>query len=122
MRLSRALHFRKFLAWLAIIAILIGGLLPTAVTAVADPGSVSPIVAFCGGKTGTPAEHPASLPCRHCALCGRIVLSLTPGHGGFLIADHIAYTLIRPLLPPPAALGRPNLCSSSQPRGPPPAV
>jgi hypothetical protein len=119
-KLTRAQHARKLSAWLAIVAILIGALLPTAVSAASYPSLASPHEAFCGGKSGAPAEHPAPLPCQHCALCARLVVhGLAPTHSGVLIARGLACTFVRLSLPSSTPLGPSILSGSPQPRGPP---
>ena len=57
-------------AWLAIVALLIDGLLPTAVSAAALPDRAAP-VALCGAAAGdtAPGRAPPTLPAHRCALC-----------------------------------------------------
>jgi len=84
----RRIHL--FAARLAIIAMLIDGLLPTAVSAAMRSGTAAPTVPLCSAAAGTPLpakEAPAS-PARHCALCAvcaACVAGLPPRQGdGFI--------------------------------------
>jgi hypothetical protein len=68
-------------AWIAILAPLIAALLPTAVSAAAEPGA--PVsIARCSAARGSPAKHDASPLIRHCAVCCSCVFGLTPSRPG----------------------------------------
>lgn len=80
-------RLRTFAAWLAIAALLIDGMLPTAVTAMTPGGGQAP-AAFCSGASGipVPGKPPSSLPLRHCALCAAFFVALLPPRPGGLPA------------------------------------
>jgi hypothetical protein len=86
----RRIHL--FAARLAIIALLIDGLLPTAVSAAARIDATAPALPLCSAATGAPSpvkEVPA-LPLRHCALCAVCaagVAGLLPSRQGDGCAD-----------------------------------
>jgi hypothetical protein len=60
-----------FAARLAIVAMLIDGLLPTAVSAAVRSGTAAPSLPLCSAAAGAPrpAKEAPALPARHCALC-----------------------------------------------------
>jgi hypothetical protein len=108
-------------AWLAIAALLIDGLLPTAFAA---ETRFAPPPALCSAAAGSPqpGRHTPLLPVRHCALCLASLTGLLPSR------PVAAATRIRPGTPfPSAALcaaaspGNPNY-ATAQPRAPPRAV
>jgi hypothetical protein len=79
---NRGLPQRRyvFAAWLAIIAVLIDGLLPTAVAAAATSGVPTTPLTLCNAASGDhpPMKHVAGLPPHHCALCGGFIAGLFP--------------------------------------------
>jgi hypothetical protein len=91
--LLRRIHL--FAARLAIIAMLIDGLLPTAVSAAARVDATAAALPLCSTATGAPlpAKEAPVLPARHCALCAACaacVASLLPprqddGFAGWLL-------------------------------------
>jgi len=86
---NRGLPQRRhvFGAWLAIIAVLIDGLLPTAVAAAATSSVPTTPLTLCNAASGDypPVKHAPSLPLHHCALCGAVVVGLLPTRSsGFL--------------------------------------
>ena len=97
----RRIHL--FAARLAIVAMLIDGLLPTAVSAAVRSGTAALSIPLCSAPTGAPApakEAPV-LPARHCALCAACaacVAGLPPPRRG--------NGFIGPLLLGPADLNR----------------
>ena len=70
---------RAFCAWLAIVALLIDALTPSAVQA-ARTGARSGASVLCGAATGIPlpGKEPPALPNRHCALCACPAIGLAP--------------------------------------------
>jgi hypothetical protein len=72
-------RFRIWAGWLAILALLIDGLLPTAVSAATGADMAVP-AALCSAASGAPqpAKHQSPLPPRHCALCGACAAGLPP--------------------------------------------
>jgi hypothetical protein len=68
-------------AWLAIVALLIDGLLPTAVSAAVGGGAaVHPALCTAAGET-LPGEQAPVLPTRHCALCNATAAAVfSSGH------------------------------------------
>ena len=115
-------RIRALAAWLAIVALLIDGMLPTAVSA-ATPEAATPL-ALCTAAAGAglPGRHAPSLPIRHCALCAAFFVGLLPDRSAGAItrliagAAHpavIAWTAARP--------GRARY-TATQPRAPPIAV
>jgi len=111
-------------AWLAIVALLIDGLLPTAVSAAATPDAPAAPWALCGAAAGDqlPGQHAPSLPQRHCALCAGLVLALLPcrqdGVAARLLADAAHLAAIAPV---EAEAARPDY-AAAQPRAPPRAA
>jgi hypothetical protein len=79
---NRGLPQRRyvFAVWLAIIAVLIDGLLPTALAAAATSGVPTTPLTLCSAASGDhpPVKHAPSLPPHHCALCGAFVAGLLP--------------------------------------------
>jgi len=77
---------RRCAAWLALVALLIDGLLPTAVSAAMRPGTATPLP-LCRAASGAPqpAQQAPSLPMRHCAMCAACpacLLGPLPSRGG----------------------------------------
>lgn len=75
-----------FTAWLAIVALLLDGLLPTAVSAAATADTL-PQLALCSTASGNtlPGQSQPNAPPRHCALCAicaGCVLGLLPSREG----------------------------------------
>jgi hypothetical protein len=86
---NRGLPQRRyiFVAWLAIIAVLIDGLLPTAVPAAATSGVPTTPLTLCNAASGDhpPIKHAPNLSPHHCALCAAFVVGLLPTRSsGFL--------------------------------------
>jgi len=115
-------RFHAVAAWLAIVALLIDGLLPTAVTA-ARPDAATPL-ALCSAAAGAPlpGKPQPILPVRHCALCAAFFAGLLPSRLGGLAAPRLAgaaHPLISRSL---TAAARHTDYSAAQPRAPPPAL
>jgi hypothetical protein len=104
-------------AWLAIVALLIDGLLPSAVSA-ARPAAAR---ALCSTAAGDhlPGKPAPGLPPRHCALCAGVVAGLLPSRPGGLVARLLAGAAHPAMIAPAAAdPGRPDY-AAAQPRAPP---
>jgi hypothetical protein len=97
-RFLKRIHL--FAARLAIIAMLIDGLLPTAVSAAVRSGNAGSSVPLCSAAAGAPqpTKEAPVLPARHCALCAACVAGLPPPRRGD--------GFIGPLLFGPADLNR----------------
>jgi hypothetical protein len=107
-------------AWLAIVALLIDGLLPTAVSAAALPDRAAP-VALCGATAGdtAPGRAPPTLPAHRCALCAVWAIGLLPSRAQALtarISDGDALAVIVRSTPYSA---RQTAYAAAQPRAPP---
>jgi hypothetical protein len=115
-------RFHACAAWLAIVALLIDGLLPTAVAA-ARPDSAAPL-ALCSAAAGAPppGKPQPVLPVRHCALCAAFFTGLLPSRLGGLAAPRFAgaaHPLVNRSL---TAAARHADYSAAQPRAPPSAL
>jgi hypothetical protein len=114
-------HRHPGLTWLAILALLIDALLPTAISAAADaPASATSI--YCGstpGKHGPTKQSPATP--HHCALCLAITTALAPGHLMAVPAPRFAEIAVAGFANSEAAPA-PIAYAAPQPRGPPVAV
>ena len=118
-------RIQLFAARLAIVAMLIDALLPTAVSAAATADAVGPLP-LCSAATGAPrpAKDAPALPMRHCALCAAgavCVAGLLPsGHSAGVVERfpigpaHPAFAIFAPTTP--NAIYR-----AAQPRAPPTA-
>ncbi|MFZ2003987.1 MAG: DUF2946 family protein [Stellaceae bacterium] len=113
-----------FTAWLAIVALLLDGLLPTAVSAAAATSDAGPRLALCSTTNGNtlPGRPQPNLPPRHCALCAICAgsaLGLLPSReGGPLVPvlANVAHLLIPRSM---KALARRFAYAAPQPRAPP---
>jgi hypothetical protein len=109
-------------AWLAIVALLIDGLLPTAATAAVSgaPG----LAALCGAATGgpVPAKPLPVLPTRHCALCAAFFTGLLPNRPDGLAKRLLAGAVRAEIRRTAAIAARLGDYPASQPRAPPRAV
>ena len=76
-------RLHAYAVWIAIVALLIDGLLPTAVAAAARPNTAAPL-ALCSAAAGgsLPGRHAPTLPTRHCALCVAAFVGLLPSRDG----------------------------------------
>ena len=106
------------------VAILIGALLPTAITAATSAVDAHPPLALCGdSSSGAPAKHDSSSPLfQHCVLCCLGAHSLAPGLGGLLPRPDAAAILVQlswSLKPLPSLR---DLRGAVLPRGPPVAA
>jgi hypothetical protein len=117
-------RFHPWAAWLAIVALLIDALSPTAIAAAARPDTAAPF-ALCSGAAGVPqpGKPVPTLPSRHCALCigGSMAGLLPTRHGGLVVrvlagAAHPAVALSSG-----SPIRRPDY-AAAQPRAPPLAV
>jgi hypothetical protein len=113
-------RFHTCAAWLAIVALLIDGLLPTTVSAAANRNAVIPL-ALCGTAAGSslPAKHAPTVPTRHCALCAAMIVGVIPGrHGG--VAAPLFVGAVHPAINPSVTIQ--TRCvdyESALPRAPP---
>ncbi|HTW50977.1 MAG TPA: hypothetical protein VME45_03675 [Stellaceae bacterium] len=111
-------------AWLAITALLIDGLLPTAVSAAAmSPASPLPLCSAAATGNSLPDRAPQSLPTRHCTLCAVCAgcpLGLFPHSvsGGLIV--RISGGAAHPIITPSATINRRAAYITAQPRAPPP--
>ena len=110
-------------AWLAVAALLIDGLLPTAVSAAALPDRAAPF-ALCGAPGGNsfPEHVPSPLPAHHCALCAVCAgwtLGLLPNRAEGLSATTRAATALPALSRTAVAWDRRGVHTTAQPRAPP---
>jgi hypothetical protein len=123
-RFLRRIHL--FAVQLAIIAMLIDALLPSAVSAAMRSGTAAPSVPFCNAATGTPlpAKEAPALPARHCALCAACAAcfaSLPPRQGDGL-TGRLLIGPANPTQPLSARIDtRGSLYRAAQPRAPPAA-
>ena len=119
----RRIHL--FAVRLAILAMLIDALLPTAVSAAARSDMAPPSVPLCSAAAGAPLQPKEApvLPVRHCALCAACaacVAGLLPPRqgggfaGGFLIGPAHPNRVLAVLMATHAAAYR-----TAQPRAPP---
>jgi hypothetical protein len=110
-------------AWLAIIALLIDGLLPTAVAAAASPNTAAPL-AMCNAAGGSqPTRHAPALPMRHCALCAGFIAGLLPPDRPNGIATRLLVGAAHPAIVATVGDGTRHAdYPAAQPRAPPVAV
>jgi len=115
-------RFHACAAWLAIVALLIDGLLPTAVSA-ARSDDAAPR-ALCSAAAGVPphGKSAPALPARHCALCAGVFVGLLPSRQGRLAARLLASAA--PLAVGAAVAATPGRAdyAAAQPRAPPRAA
>jgi hypothetical protein len=112
-----------FTAWLAIVALLLDGLLPTAVSAAAtaDSGSQLALCSTADGNRLPGRSQPVAPPhhCALCAICAGSALSLLPGREGGPLAPLLTGAAHQPI---PRSLktdaGR-LAYAAAQPRAPP---
>jgi len=107
-------------AWLAILALLIGSLLPTAIAAAAAPDGGVAAIGSCGGGSGAPVHQSPAPPQRHCALC----LIAAIGGAPIPAACHAAAAAIESVAALPAGqhnIRAPSTNTQAQPRAPPAA-
>jgi len=109
-------------AWLAIVALLIDGLLPTAVSAAALPWRAVPF-ALCGASGDSlPAHAPPTLPAHHCALCAvcaGAAVGLLPGCAEGLTARISSGHGLPAIAHAIPLQTRPVVYPTAQPRAPP---
>jgi hypothetical protein len=105
-------------AWIAVLALLIDALLPTAVSAATMSGAPAAAVAPCSAASTPPAKHDRALPIRHCALCAPVLLGLSPGRSSLPIMRRLTGV---PLLfvPFPEPQSQRPIRNDVQPRAPP---
>jgi len=113
-----ARRWRALSACIAIFALLIDALLPTAVSAAAAPGASAPSPAFCGALGGAPNKPGALPPSRHCALCCSPLSALPPGRNGVIVL-RLPAEAAYPASISSATPSRHLLGSDAQPRAPP---
>jgi hypothetical protein len=90
-----------FAVRLAIIALLVDGLLPPAVSAAARSDTATPSLPLCSAAGGAPlpAKQAPALPARHCALCAAgavCVASLLPPRQADALTDPLLIGAVRP--------------------------
>ncbi|HTZ35174.1 MAG TPA: DUF2946 family protein [Stellaceae bacterium] len=114
---------RRGLAWVAIFALLIDALLPSALAAAASRDDAGAIAALCLHAGSPLPEKPSpALPPHHCALCATAALGLLPG-GAPLPTGPLVVAAAIPSFGLPAAIPvRRSDWSPAQPRAPPGAV
>lgn len=109
-------------AWLAIVALLMNGLLPTAVSAAALQSRAAPF-ALCGASGDSlPAPAPPALPAQHCALCAVWTggaVGLLPGCAEGLTARISAGNGLPAIAHCVPLQTRPGVYPAAQPRAPP---
>jgi hypothetical protein len=121
----RRLHL--FAARFAIIAMLIDALLPSAVSAAANPGSGAPLLPLCRAALGAPLPRKEAppRPARHCSLCAvssTCVVGLLPSRTGGGTANRLpAGAAHSAILPSVVTIGCPADDGPVQPRAPPSA-
>jgi hypothetical protein len=118
----KRLHFPVL--WLAIIAVLIDGLLPTAVAAATGADHAAPPLALCSSASGAPSPGKNSpvLPVRHCALCAAFFAGLLPGRPGALTARRLSGAAHPSIARAFAAADQRADYRTAQPRAPPQAA
>ena len=112
---------RPALAWLAILALLIDALLPTALSAAADPSAAATGI-YCGaipGKRG-PAKQDQAAP-HHCTFCLAAIAGLAPGHPAAVPAPRLAEIAVASFAISEVA-PEPLAYAAARPRGPPLAM
>ena len=111
------------LAWLAILALLVDALLPTAVAAVAgrDPLRAARSI-YCGATPNqpSPSKRSPAVP-HHCVFCLVAATGLLPGHAPAVPAPQFAEIAVIPFAVSEAA-PKPLAYAAAQPRGPPVAA
>jgi hypothetical protein len=110
-----------WLAWLAIAALLIDGVLPSAVSLAMAHDRAAPISSLCGAATGQPGPNrtPATLPTRHCALCCGPIHAIVPAFHPGAIAPLPTGRVDLATLPLTAPRPMPPDYQAAQPRAPP---
>jgi hypothetical protein len=118
----KRLHFPAL--WLAILAVLVDGLLPTAVAAATGADHAPPPLALCSSAPGAPlpGKNLPALPIRHCALCATFFVGLLPGRPGALTARRLAGTAHPSIARAFAAADQRADYRAAQPRAPPQAA
>jgi hypothetical protein len=113
-------RFHRLAAWLAIVALLIDGLLPTTVSAAASRDA-GVRLALCSATVGDslPGKHAPTLPTRHCALCAAMTAGLIPSRDGGLVARLFAGAANPAIAPSVENPTRGANYASAQPRAPP---
>jgi hypothetical protein len=114
--------YHRCTAWLAIVALLVDGLLPTALAAETRFAAAPP--ALCGAAAGAPqpARQAPPLPARHCALCLASLTALLPGRPASPATRPLPGTsLPSAALCAAASRDNPNY-ATAQPRAPPRAA
>jgi hypothetical protein len=111
------------LAWLAVLALLIEALLPTAIAAVAalDPAAAGGSL-YCGATPAEPgpAKQSRTAP-HHCILCLAATNGLAPGHPPAAPAPRFAEIAVAAFASS-EGLSEPLAYMAAQPRGPPVAA
>jgi hypothetical protein len=111
-----------FTVWLAIVALLLDGLLPTAVSAMAmNPASPLPLCSAASGNS-FPDRAPQNLPTRHCtlcAICAGCPIGVFPhsASGGLIV--RISTGAAHPVITPSTTKNRRTAYATAQPRAPP---
>ncbi|HVH81311.1 MAG TPA: hypothetical protein VM782_18065 [Stellaceae bacterium] len=110
-----------FTIWVAVVALLIDALLPSAVSAAAASGA-EPALALCGGAEGgtsAPVKRVPVLPMRHCALCTAPFTAILTGRNPTFVSRLVAG---RAHTRPASILSAPLTAAAytpAQPRAPP---
>jgi hypothetical protein len=109
-------------AWLAVVALLIDGLLPSALAVAAGPNAAGPL-ALCSAAPNapSPSRQAPVLPARHCALCAGWFIGLLPHRPDGLIAPLPGETAALGVVASVAAGSERADYPAAQPRAPPPA-
>jgi hypothetical protein len=111
-----------YAVWFAIVALLIDGLLPTAVAAAKPDAAASSVLCSAAAGIPQPAKDAPTLPARHCALCAAFFVGLVPSRPSGLAARRLAGVAHRGAAPSAAGkTGRPQY-AAAQPRAPPVAA
>jgi len=111
-------RYHSLAAWLAIVALLIDGLLPTAVSAAVGGGAAEHAVLCTATGESLPGEHAPTLPTRHCALCVVTAVGVFPsGPGAF--TRLLAGAALPAIVPAFAVTAKHLAYASAQSRAPP---
>jgi len=106
-------------AWLAIVALLIDGLLPTAVSAAVGRGAAEHAVLCTGAGESVPGKHAPTLPTRHCALCVVTAVGIFPTGPGAFATRLLAGATLPAIAPGFEVTAKHLAYASAQSRAPP---
>jgi hypothetical protein len=110
-------------SWLAIVALLIDGMLPSAVSTASRPDLAAPrTLCRAAASVPAPSKQTSTLPIRHCALCAGVIAGLLPSRQGGFYAGFLTSTAHPTLSRSVADASRRIEYAAAQPRAPPVAA